>query len=184
MTLHKKTQQTIELMRWILGGRNGAPPHKIKQKVLRDFAKAYKLSYFVETGTHSGAMVNPMRGKFYQSAKKWFENDASVSMIHGDSGVELKTVVKQLPGPSLFWLDGHCSAGSTARGSKDTPIIEELDHIYAENKYKHLVIIDDARLFGVDPAYPTIQEIESQLDDMHLRYELSIAYDAIRIIPT
>jgi hypothetical protein len=193
--LKKKLNQSKEYTGWFFSDRNGPPPHSVKQKVLKDLAEMYELSFFVETGTHSGATVNAMRGqfekiysielsdKFYQSAQNWFKNDKSVSIIHGDSGVELEGVVKQLTGPALFWLDGHYSAGATARGEKDTPIIEELGHIYAETKFKHVVVIDDARAFGTDPAYPTIQQINALLKSKGLKFDLSVKYDAIRILP-
>lgn len=191
----KKVNQIVEQARWLISRQNGPPPHFVKQKVLRQYAEKYKLSYFVETGTHSGATVNAMRGlfekiysielseKFYQSASNWFKNDNSVSIIHGDSGVEIEAVIKKLPGPALFWLDGHFSAGATARGTKDTPVVEELEHIYADKRFDHVVIIDDARAFGVDPAYPTIEEIRELLTQKGVKFKLSLKYDAIRLEP-
>jgi len=178
------------------GGQADLPTHEVKQRELKKLATQYQLSSFVETGTHSGAMVNAMRGefdhiysielsqKFYQSARDWFKNDESVSIIHGDSGVEIEAVVRELSAAALFWLDGHYSAGETARGEKDTPIIEELEHIFSDSRFKHVVVVDDARLFGVDPEYPTIKEIESRLKSKKIEYQLEVECDAIRILPS
>lgn len=194
-SLTKKLNQAKEYTRWFFSSRKGPPTNATKQRALRKLAETFDLSYFVETGTHSGATVNAMRGhfkktysielseEFYLAAYAWFKSDDSVSIIHGDSGVEIEGVVKQLSGPALFWLDGHYSAGATARGDKDTPILEELEHIYSQKLFHHVVVIDDARLFGTDPEYPTVQEIESFLNSKDIKYQLSIKYDAIRILP-
>jgi len=193
--LKKKVNRVREYSLWLMTDRKGPPPHFVKQRVLKEYAEKYGLLYFVETGTHSGATVNAMRGsfekiysielskKFYRSAHDWFKNDESISIIHGDSGVELEGVVEQLTGAALFWLDGHYSAGATARGKKDTPVMQELEHIYEKKEFRHVVIIDDARAFGVDPAYPTITEIESLLRSKNVEFELSLKFDAIRILP-
>lgn len=194
--LKKKLNQAQEYTRWFLSGKSGSPPHWIKHRVLRELADQFELSNFVETGTHSGATVNAMRGnfkktysielskEFYLAAYSWFKNDDSVSIIHGDSGVEIKAVLDQLSGPALFWLDGHYSAGATARADKDTPILEELRHIYSQTRLRHVVVIDDARLFGADSEYPTLEEIENLLKSKGVKYRLSIKYDAIRILPS
>ena len=50
-------------------------------------------------------------------------------MIQGDSGIELMNLAARIDQPSLFWLDGHYSAEETAKGDKETPVIEELQHI-------------------------------------------------------
>ena len=50
----------------------------------------------------------------------------NVELLHGDSGTELGNVMNKINQPALFWLDGHYSAGVTAKGDKDTPIYEEL----------------------------------------------------------
>lgn len=168
----------------------------MKARTLLNLANEYNLNLFVETGTHSGGTVNAMRGhfkkiysielsdEFYKKAAHWFRNDTTVTIVHGDSAKELLPIVQQLTEAALFWLDGHYSEGKTARGEKDTPIMEELEHIYTNLNFPHVVVIDDARAFGTDPEYPTIAEIEQKLKQMGVAYQLQLRNDAIRILPT
>jgi hypothetical protein len=66
--------------------------------------------------------------------------------------------VRRIDQPALFYLDGHYSGGITARAAKDTPIYEELSHIF-EHDPRHVIVIDDARCFGRDPDYPSLHEL-------------------------
>ena len=66
-----------------------------------------------------------------------------MTLIQGDSGVELGNLVGKLSGPALFWLDGHYSEGETAQGPKDTPIFEELEHIFSARRDGDVILIDE-----------------------------------------
>ena len=63
----------------------------------------------------------------------------------------MSATVGKLEEPTLFWLDGHYSGGVTARGSKETPILDEVDKILSTKESRHVLIVDDARCFGTDP---------------------------------
>ncbi|MCP4553344.1 MAG: hypothetical protein GY834_15180, partial [Bacteroidetes bacterium] len=164
-------RQKNELIRWEKDGRPAPPPHLIKQQTLRSFADKFELKVLVETGTYFGDMVEAMKTHFtqiysielseelYENAKQRFNGAENVTILHGDSGVELEKLTGIIKRPTLFWLDGHYSAGVTAKGDKDTPIYEELAHIFNANLRKYVIIIDDARCFGNDPAYPSIEEL-------------------------
>lgn len=65
---------------------------------------------------------------FCRAARPQFAEDRNIEIILGDSGQKLKDLMPRLTGPILFWLDG---GGDTARGSEDTPVLTELDHILA-----------------------------------------------------
>jgi hypothetical protein len=61
--------------------------------------------------------------------------------VQGDSGKELPKIVTQLDTPAIFWLDGHYSAGITAKGDTECPIFEELEAIFEPDKScKHILI--------------------------------------------
>ena len=95
----------------------------------------------VETGTYVGEMVDAMKDSFEKiysielgvelarNAQEKFSAYSHIHIIQGDSGQVLKTLASQIRQPALFWLDGHYSAGITAKGAKDTPVCEELQYI-------------------------------------------------------
>ena len=90
----------------------------------------------------------------------------------------------RLDRPALFWLDGHYSAGITARGDRDTPVLDELRHILSAQEARHVIVIDDAREFGVDPGYPTAEELTAFIRSMRPSARINIEDDSIRITPS
>lgn len=149
----------------------------------------------METGTYYGDMVEAMRADFdriysielsrdlYEKAVVKFRGVNNVELIHGDSGTELKRILEKIRQPALFWLDGHYSAGVTARGAKDTPVYEELHHILDLNDGGHVVVIDDARCFGNDPAYPSLEELSKFITLKRSDVDIAVQDDSIRITP-
>ena len=183
------------LLDWEKRGRPNPPPHLVKQSVIRRYAQQYGIRTFIETGTFHGDMVEAMRKHFDKiysielsqdlcaRAKVRFMRDRNVEIIQGDSGVELGKLMERIHGPALFWLDGHYSAGETARGESDTPIFAELTHIYRSGTGGHVVIIDDARCFGRDKDYPTLDELRAHLQGMQSNTDMEVEHDSIRITP-
>ena len=121
--------------------------------------------------------------ELWANATTRFASNPSVEIVHGDSGVELAGLVPSLATPALFWLDGHYSAGVTARGPRDTPVMDELEHIFSTNELAHVALIDDAREFGRDPAYPTVEDVRQVVGRLRPGYGVSVADDAIRVAP-
>ena len=85
--------------------------------------------------------------------------------------------------PAVFWLDGHYSAGFTARGEKDSPILEELEHILAAPNRGHVILIDDARCFGHAESYPPIDELDWFVNQRTDRFDMHVEDDVIRFTP-
>jgi len=160
-----------------------------------EFAEKYRLRVLIETGTYYGDMVEAMKKYFsriysielsnelYEKAKQRFAGDDRITIIHGDSGIELGKLMASLDQAALFWLDGHYSAGVTAKGDKDTPIYEELTHIFGSPQQGHVIIIDDARCFGTDPAYPSIDELSGFIKAKNPNVRIEVKNDSIRIVP-
>ncbi|MEA3195831.1 MAG: hypothetical protein QOD26_4164 [Betaproteobacteria bacterium] len=188
-------RRSRELRRWERQGRPVPPPHVVKQRTINVLAERFGLKMLVETGTYYGDMVEAMKRRFTriysielskelsERAAKRFRGDGNVEIIHGDSGTELGKLVRKIDQPALFYLDGHYSAGITARGTKDTPIYEELAHIFDTQNRKHVIVIDDARCFGNDPGYPSMQELREFIRSKRPDVEIEIEDDSIKITP-
>jgi len=184
-----------QIAQWEKDGKPFPPPPAVKQQTLQHYAEKYNLQTLVETGTYYGDMVEAMRDGFariysvelsrelYEKARERFAGEKHIELIWGDSGVEMGKVMKKLNQPALFWLDGHYSAGETARGNKDTPIYEELGHILNAEETGNVIIIDDARNFGMDPEYPTMEELTDFIRLKRPDLAIAVENDSIRITP-
>jgi hypothetical protein len=167
------------------------PPHPVKQMAVRAYARKFGCRTLVETGTYLGEMVEAVRNDFdriitielhpalYQRAKAFFAPHPHIEVLHGDSGKLMPDVLKTLRGPALFWLDGHWTGGPipTAKGDKETPIMEELSAVLRHKIRKHVILIDDYRIFArqVDfdsSQYPAVQEVVALVN--RLRPDLKI----------
>ncbi len=191
----QKRRQMKQIAQWEKNGKPTPPPHAVKQKTLRHYAEKYNLKTLVETGTYYGDMVEAMREVFaniysielsrelYEKARGRFEGEKHIELIWGDSGVEMEKIMKKINHPALFWLDGHYSAGETARSDKDTPIYEELNHILNAEETGNVIIIDDARNFGMDPEYPTMEELADFIKMKRPDLNIVVENDSIRITP-
>jgi hypothetical protein len=58
-------------------------------------------------------------------------------------------------------------------------VTEELETICRLCPGKFLVIIDDARLFGTDPDYPSVVEIENLMRTLRPDFSMRIEHDAL-----
>jgi hypothetical protein len=65
-------------------------------------------------------------------------------------------------------------------GCKD---YEELDHILGARETRHVVVIDDARLFGTDPAYPTLDAVAAFVKSRSPKRRMTVDCDCIQILP-
>lgn len=170
--------------------RSGPPPHRWKQRHLARLLRRHRLDYFVETGTHLGdtiAYLGPMFAKgwtveidddLHRRAVERFAYDDHIVVLHGDSAQILPTILRDLPGPALFWLDGHFSGEGTGRGDTDTPVNAELAAILADRR-PHVIVIDDVREFGTGD-YPTLAQVKSMVPRSHL---VDVTNDMLTVTP-
>lgn len=189
-------QHIKEYIEWVELGKPFPPPHLIKQMTVKEYAKKYRLNIFIETGTYLGDMVYAVRSVFgkiysielgeelYKRAKRRFSKYNHISILHGDSAEVLPEILDNIKEPCLFWLDGHYSAGITAKGELATPILQELDHILSHPVKDHVILIDDARDFIGKNDYPTIQELRTLVLSQKLGYGFEVRNDIIRIHKT
>lgn len=188
-------RQEREHRAWIAAGRPVPPPHLAKRKVLLELARKHGCRILVETGTYYGEMIAALRTSFedlytielsvplHALARRRFKGDAHIRVLQGDSGEVISTILPKLDRPTLFWLDGHYSSGITAMSERETPILQELEHILSAPDLGHVLVVDDARDFGSDPGYPTLEALRAFVHARRPSLEFSVDGDAIRFEP-
>ena len=184
-----------ELDAWEKSGRPQPPPQPFKKKLVRDIARRYGTRVLVETGTNWGNTVASSLGAFdviysielfdelYEKAVRRFARHPKVKLRHGDSAHELPRILDELREPALFWLDAHYSGDDTARADVDTPIVQELNTISTHPEQRHVILIDDARLFDGTNGYPTMEGCRTVAVTFWPEHEFRVAEDVIVITP-
>lgn len=162
-------------------------PHTISLHLVDRLVKAYDLSVFIETGTYLGFTVEHVLDKFvevytieldlklHEQASKKFEAHEHVHCIRGDSGEKLLDTLNYIKQRrALIWLDAHWSAGITARGSKDTAIVAELEALSAAPRLDHVLMIDDLADFNGTNGYPTLDELRQRVREINPLYAIHV----------
>ncbi len=179
---------------WKANGEGEPVPHIIKQRAIAEYAKLHGTATLVETGTYLGHMIAAMRNNFkriisielaehfHLQAIKRFKKDSHIELLQGDSGEVLTQLTPTIKTPALFWLDGHYSAGETAKGDLNTPIMKELDAVLGGN-VSHVVLIDDARCFNGTEDYPTLDGLKQHVATLRSDYTVEVKQDIIRVCP-
>jgi tetratricopeptide (TPR) repeat protein len=169
------------------------PPDALKQRVVREYSARFGLQTLVETGTYKGDMIYAVAGQFreihsielsrelFEEACQRFAAFDHVHLHQGDSATVLPKLLKTLHSPILFWLDAHYSSGTTARGGKDTPIVEELGVIYRDNPTDHVILIDDARDFTGTDDYPSLNQLRRLVEEWSPGTHFEVSDDIIRL---
>jgi hypothetical protein len=182
-----------ELQEWRENGKPFPPPHVLKQRVVREYARRFSLDTLVETGTYVGTMVDAMKTTFkeifsieldrslYEAAREKFSGFQHIHIVQGDSGEVLPDIINHLTRPCLFWLDGHYSGGITSKGQLETPVSKELESILQHPLASHVILIDDARCFTGQNDYPTIEELRDYLRRARPQWAFEVRDDIIRI---
>lgn len=189
------TRRLPEIRSYLNEGLTGPAPPPVKRKVLSSYLRKYNLRRFVETGTHLGDTLaciaqDPniqctsieLAEAYFSKAQARFSSNDNVQVLHGDSGVLLPALVKELDEPSMFWLDGHWSGGETGRADQDTPISTELDAVLESPVKDHVILIDDARCLDGTNGYPHLDELLRTVREQS-SYACEVSADIIRLTP-
>lgn len=179
---------------WERSGRPVPPPPVVKQEIVRAYARAFDLHTLVETGTYLGEMIRATRVLFdriysieidrtlvNRARRRFHRHRATVTILHGDSGERIARILEGMEEPCLFWLDSHYSGGLTSRGASETPVMQELGHIFNHRIMDHVILIDDARCFTGQGDYPTLDELREYVMKRHPGWHFSVRHDIIRI---
>ena len=142
--------------------------------ILKDDYKKYPC--FIETGTLFGGTIFAMEpyfnslytiefsDKYHNETKKNRYTGDKINFVHGDSSIIFETLLPTIKDKCIFFLDGHWSNMDTAKGKKDCPLEEEITHINNLFQEEAIIIIDDFRLFGLDPSSGKLGEDWSKID--------------------
>ena len=192
----KNRKQKAVLTKWESDpARKGPLPHILKQFTVKDYAYKYNCGILVETGTFEGDMVKaclPSFSKVYsieldkslfEKAVARFKNSTNVKILNGDSGQKLPEILAEVTTPCVFWLDGHYSAGITAKGNLETPIALEIESIFNHRVADHVILIDDARCFDGTHDYPQLNKFIEELHRRKPNIRVEVYNDIIRITP-
>lgn len=183
-----------DIVRWLRSGCSGFAPHAIKMMVVMSYLKRFGASEFVETGTCLGETLGyisrtgahctsiELSSELYGHALTRFNEATNVKLLQGDSAQRLPEVLRGIDTPTLFWLDGHYSGASTAHGTASTAIAGELAAILNHSIKKHVILIDDARLFDGNHDYPKLDEVLRCIREDG-SYNVEVSVDIIRLTP-
>lgn len=190
-----KAKWKSEYKEWLKKGKPVPLAHLEKQRLIRDYAMQYGTNSLVETGTYKGEMLLANLNNFSKlysielspvlaiRARKKFRKHPHITIIEGDSGAKMRDLVKELEDKTLFWLDGHYSAGITAKGQKECPILEELAAIFQYNRKGDVILIDDARCFTGQNDYPTREELKVYIEKHSSDYSFKLEGDVFVLEP-
>lgn len=125
--------------------------------------QASGLRYAVETGTYLGGSALmlaevvqhvwscELKPEILDQARDRTAHKSNISLYEGYSPEVLPKMLKDVPGPALYWLDGHggtFGADDTPAHIRECPVLEELAVI---EQHPHaaasVILIDDARAF-------------------------------------
>lgn len=183
------------LRKWESANFSSSPPIAVKWGVLQRFSSGIN---WIETGTLHGDTAQHLNelgnnvvtieaSKFwFEEAEKRFLKNPQVTPVYGESNDVLAKVIMGLLESGVreisLFLDGHYSGGNTFQGTKDTPIVKELEIIesFLERIETISVFIDDIRLFSkfntTHGDYPELSYLTqwAQKNDLEWTIELDV----------
>lgn len=158
--------------RWFRGEHLFGPPAIAKQRHLLRILKARGHRIFVEAGTYKGATTAflashadqvisvELGDALFAAAQRRFAKHPNVSIIHGDSLIEIPKIVANCATPPLVFLDGHFSGPGTVEGEEMEPAQSTLGRLAEITPLGTTIVIDDLRLFGSGLAgFPQLDAI-------------------------
>jgi hypothetical protein len=172
-----------------------AVPHSYtKFRAIKAAKERVNAQTLIETGTYLGVTTKRCAPHFdnvytieldqslAEQATKFLGNNKNVSVIQGDVLQQLPEILSQEVSNVLVFLDAHFSGGVTACGDLPEPAIEELT-LLSEFKDKIAgIIIDDFRLFGTEPGFPSKSDVFQAIEKLFPSFSLTVALDQILIL--
>lgn len=145
---------------WFHGEYLFGPPAIAKHRHLLNELRARGHRIFIEAGTYKGettalfashadqVMSVELDDALFSAAQRRFAKCPNVTLVHGDSLVEIPKLVAACTVPPLVYLDGHFSGRGTATGEEMEPAETTLRRLASVTPEGTTIVIDDLRLFG------------------------------------
>ncbi len=107
----------------------------------------------------------------------------NIELLLGD-GAELLPKIAASNDNMLIFLDGHFSGGTTGQGNEPEPVLKELDLLREDLANIGAVVVDDFRLFGVEPGWPRKSEVMRKLEETFEdpAWRLIVQYDQFLVV--
>lgn len=151
-----------------------------------------RLSSFIETGTYLGATARwaakhfakvatiEVKAEFYEKARA--SAAPNMHCFLGDSKDLLPTVLDDVPGPALVYLDAHNFRGVFGNTPDNCPLLAELAAALAGDP-NNVVLVDDLSSFAnpISDACPSLESLTAVTDRYERRY--GVALDILAIVP-
>ncbi len=132
----------------------------LSRSFVAEISMNFALSTFIETGTFKGDTIASLCQDFdklisielsedlHEQARRRFASCPNVTLIKGNCASQLPRALDKCDGCGAFiWLDAHYSGGGTAKGARNTPIVQEVESIHRCGTGRDVIVIDDLRLF-------------------------------------
>ena len=136
---------------------------------------------FVETGTAVGETCLWASSHFdkvvtveymddlYESSVERLWNVDNIKLIHGDSALWVPLIVRAV-GPAVWFLDAHnVNRQDGLTPPQETVVMKEIVEVSRALISKHIIIVDDLRLFGDVEGYPSMDDIKEFAETVHMK---------------
>jgi hypothetical protein len=144
----------------------------MKYTVLRRIGQRTGARCLIETGTFLGVTAARCARVFErvltieldlelaERARRYLRRFPNVEVFQGDAATLLPDVIARDDArAAVVFLDGHYSGGSTALGGVPEPAIAELRILAWWADRVCAIVVDDFRLFGAEPGFPSKAEL-------------------------
>ncbi|HYX52417.1 MAG TPA: hypothetical protein VE783_03135 [Candidatus Limnocylindrales bacterium] len=192
--LYKAAGHYPDFWYWKLRGEPIRSPHLVKQRTVREYADRYGLRILVETGTYYGEMVAAMRSRFDEIYSIEYEHELAARAAHkfarwphihileGDSALKVPEILSKLDRPALFWLDAGYYGWAGLQGDKQR-LTTELEAILRDNRFRHIILMDDARGLNGQNGSPTVEQLKQRIDLQFPGHKVEVKHDILRVTP-
>jgi Ribosomal RNA adenine dimethylase len=171
-----------------------AVPHSYtKFRAIKTTAQKVGAKTFIETGTYLGVTTRrcapvfdavytiELDQKLADQASEFLRSKKNVEVLQGDALNVLPKILDKNVRDILVFLDGHFSGGVTACGDLPEPAIEELKILAGAKDRIAAIIIDDFRLFGTEPGFPSKSALFKALEEYFPSFRVTVSLDQILI---